>query len=332
MQPGWIDASHRSALLGHLLLESGDTIEDLYVSYVVHGDLDDRSKPVVLGLCAIGSTHHRLDFLIGKGRALDPSLYTIIVVDALGNGLSSSPSSSVTQPRDEFPRFTIRDMVHSQKLLMEHMQIDNVHAVVGASMGGMQALQWGVSFPDFMSHIIALVPMAKTAPWAQAVNEAARLALRAGTSVEPGTVDWSGWVAIMHVLSMRTPVRFASDCADVAVSDWLARRSEWWADQQLDPLDWIYQSWAYDAHDVGTTTGFAGDTERALAAIRAKTLIAVPKIDLYNPVDAGIWAARHIENCRLVQLASGSGHLAASEADQDAAGQIDREIQIFLER
>ncbi len=333
LQDGWIDAPHRGAALGRFPLESGEAIDDLRLSYVVHGDLDDKSKPVVLGLCAIGSTHHRLDFLIGAGRALDPARYTTIVVDALGNGLSSSPSNSATQPGERFPRFTIRDMVRSQKRLLEQLGVASLHAVAGASMGGMQALQWGVSYPDAMSRIVALVPMAKTAPWSQALNETARLALRAGGAGSSAEVDWTAWVAVTHILAMRSPTRFAADVADATLDgmhDWLARRTAWWRRQQADPLDWIYQSWAYDAHDVGTTPGFGGDTARALAAIRARTLIAVPRLDLYNPVEAGIWAAQHIADCQLVQLPSQDGHLAASEADPETAGRIDREIGAFL--
>ncbi len=140
MQPGWVDAPHRSVTLGHFAVESGEHIDDLFLSYVVHGDLDDRTRPTVLSLCAIGSTH-RLDFLIGAGRAFDPARVTVIVVDALGNGLSSSPSNSATQGSERFPRFTIRDMVNSQKALLDHLGIVAVECVIGASMGGMQALQ-----------------------------------------------------------------------------------------------------------------------------------------------------------------------------------------------
>jgi len=330
MQPGWIDAPHQVAALGPMPLESGAVLDDLRVSYVVHGDLQDTSRPVVLGLCAIGSTHHRLDFLIGAGRALDPARHTIIVVDALGNGLSSSPSNSATQPREQFPRFTIGDMVRSQKLLLDSLHVTSLHAIIGASMGGMQALQWGVSFPDFMSHLIALVPMAKTTPWSQTLNAASRLALRQAGAESGTEFDWSAWVAINHILAMRSPTRFAADVGNEGMQAWLTRRTQWWQQQQADPLDWIYQSWAYDDHDVGTTPGFAGDTDRALAAIKARTMIAVPRIDLYNPVEEGIRTARHIPDCRLVQLASNDGHLATSDADPKAARQLGAEIIAFL--
>ncbi|MBT1517502.1 alpha/beta fold hydrolase [Bradyrhizobium sp. SRL28] len=190
LAPGWIDAPHHVASLGRLPLESGDAIDDLRISYVVHGSLNDRAKPVIFGLCAIGSTHHRLDFLIGPGRALDPSRHTIVVIDALGNGLSSSPSNSPMQPGERFPRFTIRDMVTSQRMLASHLRIDAAHAIVGASMGGMQALQWGVSHPDFAARLVALVPMAKTTPWSQAINRAGRLVLANARDLPTPEARW----------------------------------------------------------------------------------------------------------------------------------------------
>jgi homoserine O-acetyltransferase/O-succinyltransferase len=78
----------------------------------------------------------------------------------------------------QFPKFLIRDMVTSQhKLLTEHLGINHVVAVVGASMGGMQLLQWGVSHPDFMDSLISLVPLAKTPAWTVAVLESSRKAI-----------------------------------------------------------------------------------------------------------------------------------------------------------
>jgi homoserine O-acetyltransferase/O-succinyltransferase len=331
LQPGWIDAPHRMATLGRFELESGEQIDDLRLSYVVHGDLDDRAKPVILGLCAIGSTHHRLDFLIGAARAFDPARVNVVVIDALGNGLSSSPSNSATQPGERFPHFTIRDMVRSQQRLLEHLRVDALHAVAGASMGGMQALQWGVLYPGSMSHIVALTPMAKTAPWAAALNHAGRLALANAPRGSDGTPDWSAWVAVMQVVAMRTPQRFAQDVGPTQrAADWLAQRTQWWRTQQTDPLDWHWQSLAYDAHDVGDTPGFAGDTARALASITARTLIGVPRIDLYNPVEDGIWAAQQIASCTLLQLPVDSGHLMASEADPGAAQQLNDAIGRFI--
>jgi homoserine O-acetyltransferase len=179
LQPGWIDRPHQTLELGDFALESGEVIRDFDISYVTHGTRALADDNVILVLTAIGSIHHRLDFLIGPGRPLDTERHFIICADAIGNGMTTSPSNSRTQPDLEFPRFTIRDMVASQHKLLDALGIKQLAAVVGASMGGMQALQWGVSDPLRMRGIVALVPMARTRPWSVAMNEVARRILMA---------------------------------------------------------------------------------------------------------------------------------------------------------
>jgi homoserine O-acetyltransferase/O-succinyltransferase len=336
MQPGWIDAPHGRLKLPRLVLESGAAIEDFELSYAMHGDIEDRSLPVVVALCAIGSSHHRLDFLIGEGRALDPGRARIFAIDAIGNGLSSSPSLSHRQPRLKFPRFTIRDMVNSQRLLMQHLGIEIVDLVIGASMGGMQALQWAVSYPFLVRRVVAMTPMAKTTAWSGAVNHAARLALQSHAADPNAYPDqlldrWESWSAIMQLLCARTPHLIDSQFnGPDEIRRWLSDRTRLWLEQGFDPLDWIYQSWAYDSHDVGGTPGFQGDTIAALRSIRAPTLIAVPALDLYNPVEAGHWAAHHITGCKLIEVTSDAGHQVASATDPAAAAELNRRISAFL--
>jgi homoserine O-acetyltransferase/O-succinyltransferase len=336
MQPGWIDAPHGRLNLSRLVLESGEAIEDFELSYAVHGDIDDRSLPVVIALCAIGSSHHRLDFLIGEGRSLDPGRARIFAIDAIGNGLSSSPSLSRRQPRLNFPRFTIRDMVNSQRLLMQHLGIDTIDLVIGASMGGMQALQWAVSYPDIVQRVVAMTPMAKTTAWSGAVNHAARLALQshaADPNADPDQLPnrWESWSAIMQLLGARTPHHIDRQFnGPDEIRRWLSERTRLWLEQGFDPLDWIYQSWAYDSHDVGGTPGFQGDTVAALRSIRARTLVAIPPLDLYNPVEAGRWAVQHIADCELVEVMSDAGHQVASPTDPAAASELNRRIADFL--
>jgi homoserine acetyltransferase len=122
--------------MGTLKLESEEVIQDFVLSYVTHGTLNTTKSNAILLATALGGNHHRLDFLIGPGRALDPSKYFIIATDAIGNGLTTSPSTSKTQPRMQFPKFTIRDMVRSQhQLVTEHFGITKLVTVIGASMG-----------------------------------------------------------------------------------------------------------------------------------------------------------------------------------------------------
>src|SRR5499425_2207985 len=212
---------HQSYKIGDLALESGEVIKDFSISYVTHGTLNAKKSNAILMVTAISGNHHRIDFMIGPGKALDPDKYFIIATDAISNGLSTSPSNSTVQPRMAFPKFTIRDMVESQyRLLKEKFGIDHVVAVVGPSMGGMQVLQWGVSHPDMMDSLVAMVPLAKTPAWTVAVLETTRKAVM----LDPA---WNGgnytampekgvrlWRDILNLLAARTPDMYQTQFKD----------------------------------------------------------------------------------------------------------------------
>src|SRR2546430_2385652 len=208
-KPG--DPPHQTYAMGDLKLESGEAIKDFAISYVTHGMLNAKKSNAILMVTALTGNHHRLDFLIGPGKALDPTKYFIVATDAIGNGLTTSPSNSQAQPRMKFPKFLMRDMVASQQKLMEHLGIKRVLAVVGPSMGGMQALQWGVSHPDFMDSLVALVPLARTPAWSVAVMEASRKAIMldpawsGGNYTAPPEKGIRLWRDIVGFLAARAP-------------------------------------------------------------------------------------------------------------------------------
>lgn len=334
VQPGWRTAVNHRLYVGDLELESGQTLRDAFVSYVMHGELNAQRSNAVLALSAIGSSHHRLDFMVGTGLAMDPANTCVICVDALGNGLSSSPSNSSLQPYEAFPKFSIRDMVKSQHLLVAHLGITTLRAVVGASMGGMQALQWAVSHPGAMSHLIAMTPMARTTPWSAAMNAAARGALMADPGwAQPGyfTRGLAGWIVLMQLIAGRTPDALDEDFAvGDDVRRWIDQRVDWQTTQMVAPIDWIYQSHAYDAHDVGATPGFAGDTARALSSIRARTLILAPPLDLYNPSQAARKAADGIPGARFAEIPSQRGHQSAGPSRPADTDWINDAVTRFL--
>ena len=180
---------HQLFKVGDLKLESGEVIKDFSISYVTHGTPNDKKSNAILMVTAIGGNHHRLDFLIGPGKALDTNKFFIICTDAIGDGLTTSPSNSTAQAHMKFPRFLIRDMVTSQRLLLDHLGIAHVVAVIGPSMGGMQTLQWGVSYPDMMDSLVAIVPLAKTPAWSVAVLEASRKAIMLDPAWKNGDYD-----------------------------------------------------------------------------------------------------------------------------------------------
>ncbi|MGB8401047.1 MAG: homoserine acetyltransferase, partial [Bradyrhizobium sp.] len=101
----------------------------------------------------------------------------------------------------------------------------------------------------------------------------------------------------------------------------------------FDANDWIYQTFAYERHDVGTTAGFGGDTAKALASIKAKTLILTGTKDLLNPEFEPIEAAKNIAGAKLMTISPGTvtGHAAAGGAIAADVEFLNREVGAFLD-
>jgi homoserine O-acetyltransferase len=333
------DPPHQLYAPGDLKLESGEVIRDFQISYVTHGKLNEGKSNAILMVTAISGNHHRIDFLIGPGRAIDTNRYFVVATDAIGNGLTTSPSNSKTQRGPAFPKFSIRDMVQSQKALLDHLGIPHVVAVAGASMGGMQVLQWGVSHPQFMDALVALTPMARTAPWAIAVNEATRKALMADAAFNDGNYDkqpekgWRARANVLQVLATRTPEALRAMFPNpLDVLPWIKAQEDAVLKSGFDANDWIAQTWAYDHHNVGTTGNFGGDHLRALGSIKAKTLIITGgQLDLYNPVEEAQEAAKFIPDARLAAIPSVQGHVAASAAKSADVEFMNRVVREFLD-
>jgi homoserine O-acetyltransferase len=338
------DPPHQKFEMGDFKLESGEVIRDFSISYVTHGTLNAERSNVILVVTAIGGNHHRLDYLIGPGRALDPSKYFVVATDAIGNGLTTSPSNSKVQPKMRFPRFNIRDMVNSQqRLLNEKFGVTRLVTVVGASMGGMQALQWAVSYPGAMDSVVAIVPLARTPAWTTGVLEMLRQSIMADPKwnggnyaasdpPEQGMRLWAGWLSGVIV---RTPI-YQDELHPKGGEDEIkylkGLQDGGW--KRMDAVDWIYQSWAYDQHDIGGTPGFNGDTVRALRSIRAKTLILVGSTDLLNPEYAAMQASNNIPDARYIPIndVRPMGHLSGAGATAPENELQNREIGAFLQK
>jgi homoserine O-acetyltransferase len=331
---------HQSYGAGDLKLESGEVIKDFAISYVTHGKLNEKKSNAILMVTAISGNHHRIDFMIGPGKALDTDKYFIVCTDAIGNGLTTSPSNSKAQPRMQFPKFTIRDMVQSQyRLMKEKLGIDHVVAVIGPSMGGMQVLQWGVSHPDYMDALVAMVPLAKTPAWTVLVLESSRKAIMLDPAWKDGNYEAPPekgirlWRDILSFMAARTPDMYAAQFkSGIDVLPWLEQQ-ETSLLKAFDANDWIYQTWAYERHDVGTTPGFNGDTAKALGSIKAKTLVLTGTKDLLNPEFEPIDAAKAIPGVKVTTISPGTvtGHAAAGGAIPADVDFLNRETSIFLD-
>lgn len=157
-QPQPSDGAQQFAMLGDFKLQSGAVIHDFRIGYRTLGKLNADKSNAILWPTMLGGRSEDLLQYIGPGKVADSSKYFVILVDSIGNGISTSPSNSASQPRLKFPKFTIRDIVESEhRLLIDVLRLTHLHAVIGLSMGGMQAFEWAVVYPDFMD---LAIPMA----------------------------------------------------------------------------------------------------------------------------------------------------------------------------
>ncbi|MBT33388.1 MAG: hypothetical protein CMO01_27315 [Thalassobius sp.] len=142
------------AEIGDFQLENNQVIKNCKVGYLTFGKLNpDKSNAILFPTWYAGNSNSLIEY-VGENQMLDSTKYFVIIVDALGDGFSSSPSNSKEQAGKDFPVFSIKDMVNVQHhFLTEFMQINHLYAVTGISMGGMQTYQWMASYPDFMDKL-----------------------------------------------------------------------------------------------------------------------------------------------------------------------------------
>lgn len=180
-----------------LPLESGRTLGPVTLAYETYGRLNEKKNNAVLVCHAFSGNAHVSGFhspddksagwwddMVGPGKAVDTDRYFVICSNVLGGCSGSTGPSSVNQTTGrpyglDFPVVTIRDMVEAQRRLVDHLGIQNLLAVIGGSMGGMQALQWAASFPDRVRSVIPIATTLKHSPQQIALDEVGRQAVMA---------------------------------------------------------------------------------------------------------------------------------------------------------
>ncbi len=175
-----------------LRLESGRLLGPLTIAYETYGTLNQEASNVVLATHAWTGDAHAAgyhtsedrkpgwwDNMIGPGKVLDTDRYFVICSNTIGSCKGSTGPTSI-DPRSgkpyrlRFPVLMVRDMVRAQKLLLDHLGISTLKTVIGGSMGAMQALEWGIHYPEMVRSIVPIAGTGRTSPMAIALNALAR--------------------------------------------------------------------------------------------------------------------------------------------------------------
>ena len=163
--------------IGNLELEEGGTIRGCTLAYATFGSLNGAGDNAILVPTWYSGTHKIIEQVyIGKGRALDPDRYFIIVVNQIGNGLSTSPHNSPAPAgMGNFPHVRIGDDVRAQHALVtDKFGLESLALVVGGSMGAQQTYEWAVRYPDMVKRVAFITGGAVTPDTSKFLETAAR--------------------------------------------------------------------------------------------------------------------------------------------------------------
>ncbi len=336
-----------------LPLQHGGILGPITLAYETWGTLNATRDNAILILHALTGSSHAYDEeqpddpkaawwnpLIGPSRPFDTSRYFVICSNILGGCYGSTGPSSIDartgQPYGmRFPVVTIRDMVHAQQRLIEHLGVRQLTMVAGGSIGGQQALEWAVAYPELVRKVAVVASTASLTAQAVAFSEVQRQAIMAdprwqGGNYQPGQGPDAG-LAIARMLAMITyqseesmELRFSRQSA----SRGIASAPSGWADfggrfdvedylyyqgaslvRRFDANSYLYISRAMDLYDV--SDGYPS-LEAALRRVRSKALFIGIRSDFLFPAARVRWLAGQVRSlggdAAYVELDSPHGH------------------------
>lgn len=327
--------------LGDFVLEEGKTLRDCKLAYATFGTLSPQKDNAVLISTWYSGTHAIFaDAYIGPEHALNPDEYFIVVVNQIGNGLSTSPHNTAGPfARAKFPRVRIGDDVRAQeRLLSERFGIEELQLVTGGSMGAQQTYEWAVRFPDKVKRAAPIAGTARNTPHDFLFTEA----LVEAITSDPGFQH--GWYTTPAEVRAGLD-RHAGIWSVMGFSTEFFRREEWRGlgfasveDFQvgfmqayfgvMDPNDLLTMAWKWQRGDVSRHTG--GDLAAALGRVKAKTFVMPIDEDMFFPVRDCAAEQALVPDSELRVVESVAGHLGLFAFEPGYMPQIDRHLGELL--
>ena len=308
-------------------LDKGGVLPVAELAYVHAGQLAPDGRNAVLMTHGYTSTHRYVEpgsaaaegswsELVGPGRAIDTDRFFVISSNALGSCYGSSGPASVDPVSGrrygaDFPRVTLADSVRLQWGLVQFLGVKRLHAVAGPSMGGFQALEWGVQFPDDVDRLVVAVSGLQGPSGGAAAIDALTSQIRADTGWNDGQPTPGAMTPLLTRLRLDTLRHYGM--AERLHDDGLAPA------QVARRMTELARSWAegFDAWSLVSLREAINDYDvsNRLDRIRAKVLLALGSTDLLFPGSQGPAVKQRLRaagvDARFHQIDSRYGHLAS---------------------
>lgn len=311
--------------LGHPFpLESGEVLPELSIAYHTSGTLNPK-KDNVLWVChaltANSDVEDWWDVMVGEGKYYDTSRYFVVCANMVGSCYGTTGPLSVNPETGKpfylsFPHITVRDLANAHELLRKHLGIDQIHTIIGGSIGAFQGLEWAIIHPEVCQHLIVIASNARITPWATALNESQRMAIRADKSFfdekPDGGLDGLKAARTVALVSYRSYEGYNKTQPELEHDSLEAARASSYHRYQGEKLSNRFDAYSYytltriiDSHNVGRNRG---GVAAALARITAKTLLVGIDTDILFPIGEQRSLKPLIANAQFASITSSFGH------------------------
>jgi homoserine O-acetyltransferase len=304
--------------------ETGEVLPELEIAYNTYGTLN-RSGDNVIWICHALTANSDVEAwwpgMVGEGLLFDPVKYFVVCANVLGSCYGTTGPASINPATGkpwlrEFPLVTVRDLINVHEILRNHLGIKKIHTIIGASIGGYQALEYSIMYPDLIERLIVLASGARQTPWALAFSESMRLAMEADQTFKNGNPEGGkkGLKAARSIalISYRTVAAYnhtQKEDNDEKLSSFRAATYQAYQGDKLVKRFNPYSYWCLtnlsDTHNIGRNRG---GVLNALKRIKADVLCVGIKSDILFPTDEQKLIASNTEKAEYVEIDSFYGH------------------------
>lgn len=308
-------------------LESGVTLPSLEIAYHTYGTLNSTRDNCIWVCHALTANSDVADWwphTVEKGLFLDPDKYFIVCANIIGSCYGSTGPLSVNPADgnpwyDEFPRVTVRDVVRAHHLLAEHLGIKKVFSIIGASVGGFQALEWAALNPESIGSIVLIATEAEASPWAVAIDETQRMAIFSDSTYGEKRPDAAaaGLAAARAIglLTYRGPLGYNTTQRNLPGHDVIRKdlhRAQTYQRYQGEKLVRRFDAYSYvtilnmfDTHNIGRDRG---GLDNALASLNMPALVVGITTDIIFTCEDMRRLASKLPNASYKEIDSPFGH------------------------